>query len=98
MKRKHTALKFHKGKSAVQSGSGEESKTIFVDPPISNPPMNEQSIVPPAHVWSKIEMILEQQEQAKAIDETINRLQVSSTIPIDKIPFIYSSLGITFLA
>jgi hypothetical protein len=94
MKRNNTIHKFAKGESA----SCEKTETIFVDPPISNPPMNEQPIVPPPHVWSKIERILEEQEKTKAATESLKRPHVPAALPAEKLSMMFTSFGVTFLA
>jgi hypothetical protein len=49
------------------------SQPRFAQP--HNQPMTEQLIAPPARVWEKIEMILDQQDMNKQL----TRLQLSST-------------------
>jgi hypothetical protein len=48
----------------------KRTKKVPVENPITessnNPPMIEQTITPPAHIWSKIERILDKQDQLKA--------------------------------
>jgi hypothetical protein len=98
MKRKNTILKFARSKFQ-RLRSIAKAETIFVDPPISNPPMNEQTVVPPPHVWSKIERILDEQEKTKAI-LAASKPVVNGTICLtsENTPFIFAPLGRTFLA
>jgi len=81
-----------------QSSSCETSNDYFVYPPISNPPMNEQSVVPPPHIWSRIEKILDTQEQKKSLAESPANRYFPLMLPIDKLPKIYQPFALNYLA
>ena len=70
------------------------NQTSFVQP--HNPPMTEQFVVPPARVWEKIEMILDQQDREK-------RPAIIYSLPAERkikksFPIYFAAVGATILA
>ncbi len=66
---------------------------------ITNPPMTEQIVVPPSHIWNKIENILNQQDQAKALANTATVLTLANDLKAGKKkhPMYFTTFGITIL-
>ena len=47
----------------AQSTVTVETRNQIVDPPIFNLPMNDEFVIPPAHLWSRIENVLDEQDK-----------------------------------
>lgn len=80
MKSKHDALPANQNQEKqdfrAKRLKGAISRNQFTQLPILNPPMTEQAVVPPPHVWNRIEKILDTQDRAKSVTNATNKCDV----------------------
>ncbi len=63
------------GKGPMSSKNKKiENCTNFLHTTVSPPPMIEQEIAPPLHVWEKISRILDEQDRARLIGSPLSEI------------------------
>jgi hypothetical protein len=90
---KHTTIKMkHLGKDVF---SQIASSNLYV----TNSPMSEQIVIPPAHVWDKIEQALNDQDRTKSSPYNFFSLPFKQTTSSKRrFPFYFATIGTLAIA